>query len=178
MIYWFKNMPPKLTEFDDWVPLLQNDFLKKNHILIAQGLGVIILLLGIKTMFSTAVELFNQILIPIIIFILLLHESLHVLPVIKYGDISLNIKSGFFWVKTNAELSKKHQILYLSLPLIILSVIPLFLALFFSEQLKFLLIFISFINIACSTSDILNLFYVISKPNNSIFCMGNYRLNN
>jgi hypothetical protein len=64
----------------------------------------------------------------------------------------------------------------MSFPFIVLSTVPFILSFYVSEDLKLILLFISWFNTLISASDIINLFLIALKPNNTLFCRGNVRM--
>ncbi|MGV2806510.1 DUF3267 domain-containing protein, partial [Clostridium perfringens] len=94
----------------------------------------------------------------------------------KLGDISLTFSSIFFWLNTDAPLSKKRFWLFMSLPLMMLSIVPAFASIGMSGFMKSLMLYICWFNMVLSSSDIINSFLILIKPKNSIFCRGYYRL--
>lgn len=120
------------------------------------------------------ISIFALVLISILIFII--HETLHIIVINKKGDISLTFSGIFFWLHTNAILSKPRFWLFMSLPLLVLSVVPAIASFFLSGDLKSILLFVSWINAVISGSDIINSFLIAIKPKNAIFCKGYYRL--
>nr|WP_246066993.1 DUF3267 domain-containing protein [Cytobacillus solani] len=120
------------------------------------------------------IPIFALVLIGILVFII--HETLHIIVINKKGDISLTFNGIFFLLHTNAILSKPRFWVFMSLPLIVLSVVPAIASFFLSEDIKSILLFVSWINAVISGSDIINSFLIAMKPKNSIFCKGYYRL--
>ena len=105
-----------------------------------------------------------------------IHEVLHILVVNSKGDISLTFKGIYFWLNTNAILSKRRYWVFMSLPFIVLTVIPAIASFFVSGDIKSLIIFISWYNLIISSSDIINSVLILMKPNKSVFCRGYYRV--
>ncbi|UNK21403.1 DUF3267 domain-containing protein [Paenibacillus sp. N3/727] len=118
----------------------------------------------------------NRPLILIFIFVFIIHEILHILVINNKGDISLTFRGIFFWLNTNAVLSKKRFWVFMSLPFIILTIIPVIASFFISGDIKSLILFISWINLIISSSDIVNSFLILIKPNKSVFCRGYYQV--
>ncbi|USK56246.1 DUF3267 domain-containing protein [Cytobacillus solani] len=116
------------------------------------------------------ISIFALVLIGILAFII--HETLHIIVINKKGDISLTFSGLFFWLHTNAILSKPRFWLFMSLPLIVLSVVPALASFFLSGNLKLILLFVSWINAVISASYIINSLLIAIKPKNSIFCKG------
>ena len=115
--------------------------------------------------------------ILIIVLVFLLHEVLHILVVNKKGDISLTFKGIYFWLNSNAILSKRRYWVFMSLPFIALTVVPAIASFFVSGDIKSILIFISWYNLITSSSDILNSVLILMKPSKSMFYRGYYSVN-
>lgn len=64
----------------------------------------------------------------------------------------------------------------MSLPIIVLSVVPAIVSLYVSGNIKSILLFICWINTIISASDIYNSLLIAIKPKNSIFCRGYYKV--
>ncbi len=92
------------------------------------------------------------------------------------GDTSLTFSGIFFWLNTNAILSKKRYWIFMSLPFIVISVVPAVMSLYISGNAKSILLFICWINGFISASDIYNSFLIAIKPKNSVFCRGYYQV--
>ena len=108
--------------------------------------------------------------------VFIIHECLHIFVINKKGDISLTFSGIFFWLNTNATLSKTRFWVFMSLPLIALSVVPAIVSFYVSGNIKSILLFVSWINLLISSSDIINSFLIAIKPKNSVFCRGYYRV--
>ncbi len=57
----------------------------------------------------------------------------------------------------------------MSLPFIVLSVVPGIMSFYVSGNIKSIILFVSWINSLISASDIINAFLIAIKPNNSVF---------
>ncbi|PFV80138.1 hypothetical protein COL05_15465 [Bacillus sp. AFS059628] len=123
----------------------------------------------------THINIFYLIILGILVFII--HECLHVIVINKMGDISLTCSGIFFWLNTNAILSKTRFWIFMSLPIIVLSVVPTIISLYVSGNIKSILLFVCWINAIISASDIYNSFLIAIKPKNSIFCRGYFKVN-
>lgn len=175
MILWFRHLPQGRMDLSEWTPFIRNQWLRTYYMKFVYLLQVMICLIpyffrGWFPPFS----IFALILIGILIFII--HETLHIIVINKKGDISLTFSGIFFWLHTNAFLSKPRFWLFMSLPLLVLSVVPAIASFFLSGDLKSILLFVSWINAVISGSDIINSFLIAIKPKNAIFCKGYYRL--
>lgn len=115
-------------------------------------------------------------LIIIGIFVFIIHECLHIFVIYKKGDISLTFSGRFFWLNTNAILSKMRFWVFMSLPFILLSVVPAVLSFYVSGNIKSIILFVCWINSLISSSDIYNSFLIAIKPRNTVFCRGYYQV--
>ncbi|WP_419392816.1 DUF3267 domain-containing protein [Cytobacillus praedii] len=175
MILWFRHLPQVSMDLSKWTPFIRNHWLRTHYMKFVYLLQVILFLLPFlfKGWFPpiTAIVLFL-----IGIFVFILHEILHIIVINKKGDFSLTFSGIFFWLHTNATLSKRRFWTFMSLPFMALSVVPFIVSLFLSEDIKSILLFVSWINAVISASDIINSFLIAIKPKNSVFCKGYYRL--
>lgn len=175
MILWFRHLPQINLDMSEWKPFINNDWYRKHYMKFVYILQIFIILIPtfINTGFNEF-EFFYLILVGIIVFII--HECLHILVIYKKGDISLTFSGIFFWINTNAILTKLRFWIFMSLPFIVLSVIPGVMAFFLTGNLKTILLFICWINTFISASDIYNSILIAIKPKNSFFCRGYYRV--
>lgn len=172
---WFRHLSQVSMDLSKWTPFIRNHWLRTHYMKFVYLLQVILFLLPFlfKGWFPpiTAIVLFL-----IGIFVFILHEILHIIVINKQGDISITFSGIFFWLHTNAILSKLRFWTFMSLPFMALSVVPFIVSLFLSEDIKSILLFVSWINAVISASDIINSFLIAIKPKNSVFCKGYYRL--
>ena len=175
MIIWFRHLPQISMDLEDWIPFIKNNWFRKHYMKFVYLLQFAIFLMSrfFDTWFRP-IDTFALILIFIFIFII--HESLHILVINKKGDISLTFRGTFFWLHTNAVLSKARFWIFMSLPLIALSVVPAIISFYVSGNISSILLFISWITLLISASDIINSFLIVIKPKNSVFCRGYYRV--
>ncbi|MEX3624671.1 DUF3267 domain-containing protein [Viridibacillus arvi] len=175
MILWFRHLPQISMDLVEWTPFIKNDWFRKNFMKFVYLLQIIIFLMSLFfDVWSVPIDTFALILIGIFVFII--HESLHIVVINKKGDISLTFRGIFFWLHTNAVLSKTRFWIFMSLPLIGLSVVPAIVSFYVSGNIKSILLFVSWINLWISSSDIINSFLIVIKPKNSVFCRGYYRV--
>lgn len=175
MILWFKHLPQLSMDLSDWTPFIQNNWLRKHYMKFVYLLQAIIFL--IPYFFGGWFPHINTTTLFLIgIFVFIIHEAFHIIVINKKGDISLTFRGIFFWLHTNAILSKPRFWVFMSLPFIALSVVPVIISFFLSEDIKSIFLFVSWINSLISASDIINSFLIAIKPKNSVFCKGYYRL--
>lgn len=175
LIIWFRHLPQLSMDLLEWTPFIKNNWFRKNFMKFVYLLQLFIFLMSrYFNAWDSPINIFVLILIGIFVFII--HESLHILVINKKGDISLTFRGTFFWLHTNAVLSKMRYWLFMSLPLIALSVVPAIVSIYVSGNIKSIVLFISWINLLISSSDIINSLLIAVKPKNSVFCRGYYRI--
>jgi len=175
MMLWFRHLPKVSMDLSQWTPFIKNQWFRKHYMKFVYLIQVI--LLFIPSYFSTGfshIHTFALILTGILVFIL--HEFLRIFVIKNKGDISLTFSGIFFWINTNAVLSKGRFWVFMSLPFIMLSVFPFILSFYVSGDLRLILLFISWINTLISASDIINSFLIALKPKNTLFCRGYVRV--
>jgi Putative zincin peptidase len=174
MILWFLHLLQINMNLSEWIPFIRNDWFRNQFMKFVYLLQKMILLLPfVFGGWPGNMNIFVYIFIGICVFVL--HECLHIIILKSKGDISLTFK-GFFWLNTNAVLTKTRFWIFMSLPLIVLSVIPFLLSFYVSGNLKTTILFIGWINLLISASDIINSVLFALKPKNTVFCRGYYRL--
>jgi hypothetical protein len=175
MIIWFRHLPQKRLDLLEWTPFIKNNWYRKHYMKFVYLLQIIIFLIpAFFTMGFTTINIFLLMIIGILVFII--HECLHILVINKKGDISLTFSGIFFWLTTNATLSKVRFWVFMSLPFIVLTVVPVLLSFYVLGNVKLILFFVGWINTLISSSDIINSFLIAIKPKNTVFCRGYYRL--
>ncbi|UII57891.1 DUF3267 domain-containing protein [Cytobacillus spongiae] len=162
-------------DLSEWTPFIQKEWFRHHFMKLVYLLQFIILLIPsfLPTEF-TSLSIVILILIGILTFII--HESLHFLVIYRKGDMSLTFSGIFFWIHTNATLSKARFLIFMSLPFIALSVVPVLLSFFVTDHVKILLLFVGWLNALISASDLINSILIMIKPANSVFCRGYYRV--
>lgn len=175
MILWFRHLPAVTLQNPPWVPFIRNDNLRQHYMKGVYGLmAVIAVLPGMLTgsLGYAASPLWALAIVPLF----LVHEALHVATVYTQGDISLTFRGIFFWLNTDAVMSKARFWLFMSLPFLLLSVVPGGLAWFFTGEVRHFLLFLAWVNGIISSSDIINSVLILAKPRHAIFCRGYYRV--
>ncbi|WP_262381005.1 DUF3267 domain-containing protein [Bacillus infantis] len=175
MIHWFRHLPQLHMNSLVWIPFIQNSWFREHFMKFAYSLQIVVFLVpGLMGGLFSGIPLYMLILIGIAVFIV--HEILHIVTVYKKGDISLTFSGTFFWLNTNAILSKRRFLVFMSLPFVGLSVVPAIAALFVSGEMQTLLLFVSWINFILSAADIINSFLIAIKPKGAVFSRGYYRI--
>ncbi|RJX40407.1 DUF3267 domain-containing protein [Paenibacillus pinisoli] len=152
---WFEELPPIRSDISQWSPFIRNDWFRRHYMKFVYVLmaGIFAVPVWYNGGFSH-VEDFPLLLIIIPLFIM--HELLHIIVIHRQGDISLTFKGIFFWLNSDAVLSKRRFWVFMSLPFIVLSLVPLIASLWVSGEWKQLLFLIGWINLIISSSDIIN----------------------
>lgn len=175
MIVWFRHLPQVRLDGEEWRPFIQHICFRKHFMKVVY----ILMAASIALPFVSGVRLspFKDFpLLFIIVGVFVIHEALHMLVIHKKGDISLTFKGIYFWIHTNAILSKKRYWVFMTLPFISLTIIPAIASFFVAGDLQAILLFIAWYNLIISASDIVNSILILLKPNRTEFCRGYYRL--
>ncbi|REB06429.1 DUF3267 domain-containing protein [Sporosarcina sp. BI001-red] len=175
MIIWFRHLPKISMDMVEWIPFIKSKWFRRYYMKFVYLLQIIIFLMSLLLdAWVSRIDTYSLILIGLFVFII--HESLHILVINNKGDISLTFSGTFFWIHTNAVLSKMRFWFFMSLPFFALSVMPAIVSVFVSGNIKSILLFVSWINLIISASDIINSLLIAIKPKNSVFCRGYYRV--
>ncbi|MBE4909868.1 DUF3267 domain-containing protein [Bacillus luteolus] len=162
-------------DLSEWTPFIKNNWYRRHYMKFVYLLQIIIFLIPhFYTAEFTNINLFLLIIVGILVFVF--HEWLHILVITKKGDISITFSGIFFWINTNASLSKGRFWVFMSLPFIVLSVVPVIISFYVSGNIKLILLFVGWFNTLISSSDIINSFLIAFKPKNTVFCRGYYRM--
>lgn len=180
LIKWFQRLPEVDINLNEWTPFIRNDWFRRHFMKVVYVMWIFLFLapnwLGLTAFTNNVMATIKfPYLLLVVIAIFIIHEMLHIIVINKKGDISFTYTGFHFWLDTNTILSKTRFWVFMSLPYIVLSVVPAILSFFSSGHIKVLFIFISWFNLIISSSDIINSFLIFIKPKNSIFCKGFYR---
>lgn len=172
MICFFKPLPPNDMDFSNHLPFIKNVWFRKHFMKFVYILQVVLTLISLALGVWDFSNWYTKIIIFIMVFVI--HELLHVLVVYKLGDISLTHSGIFFWINSNAVMCKKRFWLFMTLPLLVLTIIPMFLLPLTSGFTLDVVMYILWINAIIASSDIINSVLIAIKPSNAIFCRGYY----
>ncbi|UTR07727.1 DUF3267 domain-containing protein [Alkalihalobacillus sp. LMS6] len=172
MIVWFKHLPEISMDTAEWKPVITNSWFRTHFMKFVYTLQVLFLLSSY--FLSLSIPTVYLVLIAISVFIV--HEIIHILVVYKKGDISLTFSQFFFWLHTNATLSKSRFWWFMTLPFILLTALPLIVSFFVPSDLRGIFLFISWFNAIVSASDLFNSVLIALKLRGSEFCRGGYRV--
>ncbi|MEN0641899.1 DUF3267 domain-containing protein [Alkalicoccobacillus gibsonii] len=175
IIYWFRHLPQLELNRSEWTPFIHNAWFRQHYMKFVYVF--LFLVLSIPFQMELGFSKLNiSFLILIGISTFIVHEWLHIVTVYNKGDMSLTFTRVFFWLHTNAVLSKPRFFLFMSSPFILLSIIPGLLSFFTSGEFQIILLFICWINTLYSASDIFNSVLILKKPQNSKFLRGFYKI--
>jgi len=172
MLYFFKPLPPSDIDFSNYRPFIKNEWFRKHFMKFVYALQVVLILISE----SLGVWNFSSLLIRIVVFIMVYvsHELLHILVICKIGDISLTHSGIFLWLNSSAVMSKKRFWLFMTLPLLVLTIIPMILLPMVDGIIFDILKYILWVNAIIAGSDIINSVLIAIKPSNAKFCRGYY----
>lgn len=173
MFYWFRHLPASDKDLTTWTRFIHHDFFNTHFMKFVYLLQISVLSLPfvIGSWFND-ISLAYLIIIGVGIF--MMHECIHILVIYKQGDISLTFSGLFFWLDTDAIMSKGRFFTFMSGPFIVLSIIPFILAFFTDGEIRTVLLYISWINTIFSGADIINSFLILLKPRQAKFYRGYY----
>ena len=173
MLYFMKPLPDSKIDTTDWNPFIKNEWFKNHFMYFVYCLQSMLLIFSI----IFGVWRFSNIFIKagLFICIFIIHELLHLIVIYKVGDISITHSGIFFWITSGAVLKKLRFFVFMSLPFIVLTIIPAIIYGFLSEELKDMAAYVMWINAMIAGSDIINSALIAIKPNNSLFYRGYYK---
>ncbi|MFS0786049.1 DUF3267 domain-containing protein [Shouchella sp. 1P09AA] len=172
MIVWFKHLPEMKMDAAEWKPVIRNNWFRTHYMKFVYTLQIILFL----SSYFLSLSIPTIYLIVIAVSVFIVHEIIHILVVYKKGDISLTYGQFFFWLHTNATLSKSNFWLFMTLPFILLTALPLSVSFFVPGDLRGIFLFVSWFNAIVSASDLFNSVLIAFKPRGSEFCRGFYRV--
>lgn len=172
MFYWFKPLPKSTIDFEKWRPFIKNTWFRKNFMYFVYLLQLILVCLS----FVFGAWSFSDLKMKIMLFVFtyIIHELLHIAVVHKIGDLSLTHSGIFLWMNSDAVMSKMRFWLFMTLPFIILTIVPTILCFVTDESISSILKYVAWINAIIAGADIINSLLIIVKPNGSKFYRGYY----
>ncbi len=171
MLYFMKPFPEEKVDVAGYTRFIKNDWFNKNFMYFVYGLQAMLLLLPFLLGWD-----FSGLPVRIVagISTFLVHELLHILVVFRKGDISITHSGIFFWIHSNAVMSKGQFWLFMTLPFLALTVVPLLALPFVSGFWFNLLLFVAWLNAVIAGADILNSVLILFKPRKAKFYRGYY----
>ena len=176
MIHWVKAMPAPEIDHSVYRPFIRNDWFRKNYMVFAYGLMAVLAVLCFLFRGERGIPVYLRLVSFAAVF--LVHESLHILAVRSCRDIYMTRRGLYFWMQPDMEMSKGHFFLFMSLPLLALTVLPALLSFFVSGPAAAWLKWIAWINGIIAGSDIINTVLILFKPRGAKFYWGYYRIGN
>lgn len=192
MIVWFKTLNPD-KELEDWKPFIRNPWLRSHFMLFVYCFMLFLFIItrqvgsqiypAQEKLFFQWVQTESLLKISTALYFVLLygvlylcHEVIHILVIYKKGDISITHRGIFLWINTNAILSKKRFWFFMSLPILVLSVLPFILSCLLYGYLKLLFVHLGLVNLIIASSDCINSVLILLKPKDTRFCRGFYKV--
>ena len=174
MIKWVTKLPETEIDTNEYKPFIKNQWFRKHYMWFAYAL-MFLLILPVSLLTTSMNDIPFLLRLGMIIPVFLIHELLHILVVFRIGDIYLTHSGFFFWLHSDAHMSKIRFLIFMSLPFLVLSVLPLVIKLFYTGPLVPYISYIAWINSIMASSDILNSMLILIKPRNSVFWRGYYK---
>lgn len=174
MLYFMKPLPKSNIDLTDWKPFIKDQWFRDHFMYFVYCLQAILIIASIMLGVWNFSSSFFRLVLFICVYII--HELLHIVVVYRIGDISLTHSGIFFWLTSGAILNKLRFFIFMSLPLIVLTVIPAVACVFLSGEAKDIVLYISWINSIIAGADIINTFLIAIKPNGSLFYRGYYKV--
>lgn len=192
MIVSFKALSPD-KERKDWKPFIGNSWFRNHFMLFVYCFMLFLFIITRQVgsriypvqekLFSQWIQTERLLKISTALYFVLLygllylcHEVIHILVIYKKGDISITHRGIFLWINTNAVLSKKRFWFFMSLPILVLSVLPFILSCFLHGYIKLLFVHLGLVNLMIASSDCINSVLILLKPNGAWFCRGFYKV--
>lgn len=172
MIYFMKSFPEEKVDISGWNRFIRNDWFNKNFMFFVYALQIMLLLLPFLFGWTYSVSVPLRILIGVSTF--LVHEMLHFICIVRIGDVSLTHSGIFFWMHSNAIMTKWKFWLFMTLPFLVLTIVPLIALPFVSEGWFEFFLFVAWINAIIAGSDIINSVLILFKPRKAKFYRGYY----
>ena len=173
MIRWMKQLPEPRIDYNEYKPFIRNDWFRRNYMWFAYGLMIVLANVAFYTGGLAAGNFLTKLLICLIVYPI--HELCHILVAAPKGDIFLTHSGLYFWLTPDFPMRKWHFWLFISLPFIMLTVVPAVCSFFAPDALRPYLVFIAWVNAVIAGSDIINIGLILIKPNDSVFYRGFYK---
>ncbi len=174
MFYWFKPLPDCETDFSKWMPFIKNIWFRRHFMIFAYGLQIVLIIISVLMGVWDFSNWYTKLIIFFVVFVC--HEMLHIVVVCRIGNISLTHSGLFFWLNTDAVMSKKRFWMFMSLPLLVLTVLPLCLLPFTKGVMFDGLMYVLWVNAIIAGADIINSILIVIKPGKAVFCRGYYKI--
>lgn len=174
MFYLFKPLPDSKMDFSGYMPFIKNVWLRKHFMKFVYILQSVLALISIMFGVWDFANWYIKLIIFVVVFIC--HELLHIVIVYSIGDISLTHSGLFFWLNSDAVMSKKRFLMFMLLPLLVLTVIPMCLLPYVKGVIFDGWLYVLWINAIIAGADIINSVLIAIKPAKAVFYRGYYKI--
>ena len=170
MIYIGKEIPELNIDRSVYKPFIRNAWFRRNYMFFAYGLMIFLFFIA----FIMGRLRIGSIVIRLAIFgvVYVVHELLHIVTICSKGDIYLNHSGIYLWLTPDIALPKGEFWLFMTMPLLILTVFTGVLSFITSDDIAMYLKYIAWINAVIAGSDIINSVLIALEPRDSIFNRG------
>ena len=168
-----KPLPDEVIDITDWKPFIKNQWFRNHFMYFVYFLQATLVVASLRLGVWNFADFFVKAGLFVLIYII--HELLHLIVIWKAGDISITHSGIFFWITSGAVLGKLRFFIFMSLPLIGLTILPSILCFFCQDELRNIAVYIVWVNSIIAGADIINSVLIIMKPNNSVFYRGYYK---
>lgn len=174
MIYFFKPLPACDLDLSDWQPFIKNKWFDKHFMKFVYALQIVLVILSVYM----GAWLFSNWFVKIIVFcvVYLIHELLHIVVIYRIGNISITHSGIFFWIHSDAVMGKKRFWLFMALPFLGLTVLPMILMIWTKGWWFELIRYVVWVNAIIAGADIINIVLIALKPTQAKFCRGYYKV--
>ena len=176
MIHFFKPLPPIDIDATTYKPFIKNEWFRTNFMKFVYALQLTLIFLSIILGVWKNFSWLETLLIFVATF--LCHELLHIVVVYKIGDISLTHSGIFVWLDSDARMSKGRFWLFMTLPILGLTVVPLVIMPLVKNSLGFWLMGVAWANAIIAGADSINSVLIAIKPATAKFYRGYYQVEN
>ena len=174
MIKWVTKLPETEIDTNEYKPFIKNEWFRKHYMKFVYAL-MLLLLIPVSLMTTSMNDIPFLLRLGIIVPVFLIHEVLHILVVFKIGNLYLMHSGIYFWLHSDAHMSKIRFWIFMTLPFLVLTVLPITTKIFYTGTFEPYLAYIAWINAIMAGSDILNSILILIKPSNSVFWRGYYK---
>ena len=174
MIKWVKTLPDAQIDTSIYKPFIKSEWFRKYYMWFAYIL-MFLIVIPVCCLVTPMNDIRFVIRLAMIIPVFLVHELLHILVVYRIGNIYMTHSGLYFWLHSDAEMSKGRFLLFMTLPLLVLSGIPLIIQFFYTGSLLPYIEYTAWINTVMASSDIINSILILFKPRNAVFYRGYYK---
>ncbi len=174
MIKWVTKLPEAEIDYTKYKPFIRNEWFRKHYMWFVYAL-MFLILIPVSFMTTLMNDIPFLLRLALILPVFLIHEFLHILVVFKIGNIYLTHSGIFFWLHSDAHMSKIRFWIFMTLPFLVLTVLPLIINFFNTGSFAPYIAYIAWINSIMASSDILNSMLILIKPQGSIFYRGYYK---